>query len=405
MRTRRVVGAVAAGLAGALAVALPAAAAPSTIWQVQPTPNMQHNAVTDSAFHAVSSSSPSDAWAVGGFSDKHAVLHPLVEHWDGTAWSLVSVPQPANHQSSLAGIDDLSITNAWAVGTSTSPTATNQDERTLIEHWDGTEWSIVPSPNPATGVGDLDVLTSISSTSPSDIWAAGWTANLDENDINMLFEHYNGTTWQVVPSPVDGQFQFAFAVKAISPDDAWAVGNDGSGDPGKTLAEHWDGNSWTIVPTPFLEDGKSAQNTLTGITATGPDDVWASGYESNVNDTNFAEPYLLHWDGNGWTLVKVPNKGTEGSLLSDVTALSPTDIWAVGQSGQNNGSILSLTEQFNGKTWTVVPSPDPGSIGNLKNNSLAGVSSPSAGIVFTGGAQEIAGQCCLRTLAMETTQG
>jgi hypothetical protein len=208
-----------------------------------------------------------------------------------------------------------------------------------------------------------------------------------------------------VPSPENGQFQFAFGVKAISPDDAWAVGNDGSGDPGTTVAEHWDGQSWTIVPTPFLEDGKSAQNTLTGVTATGPDDVWTSGYESNVNDTNFAEPYLLHWNGNRWTLVKVPNKGTEGSLLNDVTALSPTDIWAVGQSGQNNGSILSLTEQFNGKTWTVVPSPDPGSVGNLKNNSLAGVSSPSAGTVFTGGAQEIAGQCCLRTLAIETTQG
>jgi hypothetical protein len=53
----------------------------------------------------------------------------------------------------------------------------------------------------------------------------------------------------------------------------------------------------------------------------------------------------------------------------------------------------------------VVPSPDPGRVGNLFNNSLDSVSSPGGRVVFALGAQEIKGQCCLRTLALETSQG
>jgi hypothetical protein len=141
------------------------------------------------------------------------------------------------------------------------------------------------------------------------------------------------------------------------------------------------------------------------VTSASTKDVWASGYEGNVNNMNFAKPYLLHWNGTRWTLVLAPNLGGEGSLLRAITALAAGDVWAVGQTQQLNGSILSLTEHFNGTAWTVVQSPDPGRVGNLFNNSLDSVSSPGGRVVFALGAQEIKGQCCLRTLALETSQG
>ena len=90
--------------------------------------------------------------------------------------------------------------------------------------------------------------------------------------------------------------------------------------------------------------------------------------------------------------------------LRGITALSATDVWAVGQTQQLNGAIKPLTEQFNGSTWSLVASPAPGSAGT-PDDSLSGVTSPAAGTVFAVGAREIPGQCCLRTLALKTTSG
>ena len=105
--------------------------------------------------------------------------------------------------------------------------------------------------------------------------------------------------------------------------------------------------------------------------------MWASGFADNVNDKNLADPFVLHWNGKAWSLTKVPNPNAikEGSRLNAIRALSPADVWAVGQTQKNNGSILTLTEQYNGSSWTVSLSPDPGMLENLVDNSLDSVGS------------------------------
>ena len=154
--------------------------------------------------------------------------------------------------------------------------------------------------------------------------------------------------------------QFASGITAISPDNVWAVGLDETGNS-KNLAAHWNGTAWSIVPTPDITNAGDVQDLLTGVSSDAAGDVWASGYAHNVHNQNsFHEPYVLHWTGTKWVMTKVPTLGTEGSLLNGIQVLSPADAWAVGQTQESNGAILSLTEQFNGKTWTVVPSPDRG---------------------------------------------
>jgi hypothetical protein len=387
----------------ALATPASAAAAPS-IWHVVPSPNPGANTVSNTNFTGVSATSATNAWAVGINMTSDALLHPLIEHWDGHSWKVVKAPEPAGRQSELHGVDAVSPTNVWAVGVSSSLQSPNLDERTLIEHWNGTSWTIVPSPNPAVGANAADVLDGVGGVGSSDLWAVGW--DVIANTITMLFEHFDGIAWKATPTASGSPtFGFANAVNAVASNDVWAVGDDQSSAQGLTLAAPWDGRSWSIVPTPSLLDGNSPQNFLTGVTSAGSKDVWASGYEGNVNNTNFAKPYLLHWNGSKWTLVLVPNLGGEGSLLRATTALAAGDVWAVGQTQQLNGSILTLTEHFNGTTWTVVPSPDPGRVGNMFNNSLDSVASPGGHVVFALGAQEIKGQCCLRTLALSTSQG
>jgi hypothetical protein len=386
----------------ALAMLASPASAATSIWRVLPTPNPLPHAVDNASFTAVSADAANDAWAVGLDMSPDALQHPLVEHWDGHVWKIVTVPEPAGRQSWFLGVDALGAGNVWAVGVSANSQISNQDERTFIEHWDGTAWKIVPSPNPSTGSNSADLLQAVGGVGPSDLWAVGWDVVEKTQTIEMLFEHFDGTTWKALPSPTPlGTFQFAEAVNAVASKDVWAVGNDQSSSQGKTLAAHWDGRSWKLVPTPSLNDGIAPQNFLTGVTSAGSNDVWASGYEDNVNGQNFAKPYMLHWDGHAWTLGLTPNGGGEGNRLRAAMALSATDVWAVGQSQKNDGTILTLAQRFDGTTWKVVPSPDP----DLFNNSLDSLSSPGGSVVFAVGAREVKGQCCLRTLALQTPTG
>jgi hypothetical protein len=384
-------------------LAAPAAAEATSIWQVQTTANPQAMALTDTFFSSVSASGPDEAWGVGTHSNRQASDQPLVEHWDGTTWTDNPVPSPAGQQATLSGVDDLSSADAWAVGQS-SP-AGGVRERTLIEHWDGSSWSIVPSPNPATGVpGDDDVLTAVGGAGSNDLWAVGSATDQTTQTISLLFEHWDGTTWSAVPSPTPlMSAQFASSVSAVSSNDVWAVGVDETGQR-KTLAAHWNGLAWSIVPTPNVGQG-TVQNLLTGVSSDATGDVWASGYAFNVDHRNFRVPYVLRWSGKDWVMTELPNLGGEGSQSNGIVVASPTDVWAVGQTQDSNGSILTLTEQFDGSMWSVAPSPDPGSVGGLPDSSLDAVASAGHGSLFALGAQETVGQEGLRTLALGTTQG
>ena len=381
-----------------VAAAPPAAPAPvSSIWRVAPTPQPSPAVVSDVSLDGVSAASTTDAWAVG--TDEVTEDRPLAEHFNGTTWARTTVPLPSGvPQGEFNGTDDLGPGNAWAVGDTEN--ADGLDQRTLIEHWTGSAWAVVPSPNPETGSGTTDVLTAISGTGPDNLWAVGYFSD-GATFIALLFEHWNGTAWKFVAPPSESGFQFADGVTAISPDDVWVVGDT---DSQTTVSAHWNGSTWSMVPTPSLTS-KDSLDFLTAVSGVSADDVWASGYEGNVDDQNFDLPYMLHWNGTAWTLVKVPNRGTEGSFLRGTTALSATDVWGVGTTEQADGGSLTLTEHFNGSAWSAAPSLDPGQLAAVPDNGLDAAASPGGGVVWAVGTQEIPGSCCIRTLALKTTSG
>jgi len=389
---------ISAGDVSSIALVGTAAPAPPTpvpsIWQVSATP-LPHNpaAVSDQEFNGVSAVSTSQAWAVGNQSK--STQSPLAERWNGTSWSKVAVPLPAGASGgTLNGVEDLSPGNAWAVGSSSTSGSTFT--QSLIEHWSGGHWSVVPSPDP----GISNTLTAIGGTGPKDLWAVGWFEDTTEQFIAMLLLHWNGTTWSFTTPPAEGGIQFAEAVTAIAPDDVWVVGDTAT----ETVSAHWDGTSWTQVATPILTS-KDSQNFLTGVTALGADNIWATGYEGNVNDTLFSQPYVLHWTGSSWTLRRTPDTGTEGSQLRAIHAFSSNDIWAIGTTEQTDGALLALTEHFNGTRWAISPALDPGQTGPVPDGNLSAIASPAPKTLWAVGTQEIAGQCCLRTLALTTSRG
>jgi hypothetical protein len=278
-----------------------------TSWSTVPSPSRDGEA---DGLTGVAAVSAADVWAVSAGG--------IIEHWDGTAWSLVPSALPAAPGSypAFGGVAALSTNDVWAVGH-----YINQGFfQTIVEHWNGTNWTIVPSPN----VDGSGVLMAVTTLSPTNVWAVGYYRRLGAYEKRTLVEHWDGTSWSVVPSPnfspyYDDQI---YAVAAQSATDIWAVGSTTLG--GQWPVLHWDGSTWSIVPVPTPQPpfGISALN---GVAITPNGEVWAVG-----------GPVTLHWDGTAWTFVPIPGDVRANGYLAAVVALSPQHLWAV---GYNNPAV------------------------------------------------------------------
>jgi len=134
--------------------------------------------------------------AVGYYETRNFHDKTLVESWNGTRWSVVPTPSPGNTGSDLSGVSCVAANACTAVGASSSNGNTLS---TLIESWDGTRWSVVPSPNPATGGG----LSGVSCVSADACMAVGFSGS--ETGVHgTLAESWDGTRWSVVPTPNPG---------------------------------------------------------------------------------------------------------------------------------------------------------------------------------------------------------
>jgi hypothetical protein len=231
----------------------------------------------------VSALASNDVWAAGSYFNG-SVYQTLVEHWDGAVWSMISSPNPgAGTSNTLNGVSALASNDVWAVGNYVSGSIGGQ---TLVEHWNGTAWSVVPSPNVGASTNELSALSALTI---NDIWAVGYYENGTARQ--ALVEHWNGTVWAVVASPNPGAGgSWLFGVSALTNNDAWAVGYQYDGSNDQTLLEHWNGNAWYVVTSSNL--GATAE--LIGVAAVSASNVWAVGYYDNAGsstDQTLAEQY------------------------------------------------------------------------------------------------------------------
>ena len=313
--------------------------------------------------------SPRDAWAVGRYIIPSATGAPsraLAEHWNGSRWLLVKVPQPQPNKTLLTGVSATSATDIWAVGYTTN--ARDQDQHTLIEHFNGTAWSIVPGSVPG-------VLAGVSAGSAGDAWAVGVIPATTSTPARTLTEHWDGTRWQVVPSPSPGSFGDGLsAVTVAGPDSVWAAGDAITSKFGSTVAftEHWNGTAWSAVPTPGPDQGSE----LRTIAAAGGTDVWAAGfYELTTQQGTETFTLTEHWTGSRWTVVGSPSPSGD-DLFTGLAAVSGSDVWAVG--GTAGGSLVA---NWNGHAWVQVPAPNR----NNTTGALAAVSAASTADVWAAG--------------------
>jgi hypothetical protein len=311
-----------------------------------PNPDPEFNLLAD-----VAASSPTDVWAVG--SQGGIPRRTLVERWDGTAWSVIPSPNvPTATTSLLNSVAVLSATDVWAAGYGNDP---DPGDWTLTMHWDGIAWSVIPSPN--ISITTSNRLHAVAAVTPNDVWAVGYyVADFGGGGYaRTLIEHWDGTTWRVVPSPNVGSDNNELNdIVAVSANDIWAVGEywGGGGVLYQTLILHWDGRQWSVISSPNPGTGLM----LWGVAAVAADDVWAAGrYVVGYDERTL----ILHWDGITWSQVPSPSPGA-ASYLFDVVATSATDAWAVGYYiDPNTGGEITLTLHWDGQTWTHIPSPSP----------------------------------------------
>ena len=291
-------------------------------WSVLSHPNLGPDS-TSEHFNAVEASSTHDVWAVGDYVYKGAIQRTLAEHWNGTTWSVVTSPNVGSNWNDLSAIMAISPKDVWAVGTFTSGT---DPLHTLIEHWDGTTWSVVASPNAGSSVNNL---LGVAAASPNDIWAVGRSFSLSRNKTQTLIEHWDGTKWSIVasPSPDNNTFATYEAITAVSPQDVWAVGwySYNNNTVSKTLVEHWDGTTWKIVRSP---DVPTHSDFLLGITAISPGNVWAVG---STEATGSQKVLIERWDGTKWSIVPGANTPDTAEMLRAAARVPGTSsIWTVG---------------------------------------------------------------------------
>jgi hypothetical protein len=325
-------------------------------WQNVNSPNVGGAALVNNQLLGVAAISESDVWAVGWAQDPNGPSYfkrTLIQHFNGSLWSIVPSPNRQNDLSNqLHSVSAASTNDVWAVGSSHNGGAPT---RTLIQHWDGSQWSIASSPSPDA---QLNVLHGVAALSANDVWAVGYRGGTkNETPLETLILHWDGTNWRQVTSPnIAGGANQLSGVVAISANDIWAVGSAG----GAPLTLHWNGNAWSVVPV-RVRSGLSTER-FTAVSGTAANDVWAVGQGTGIF-TNQTFATIRHWNGADWTekvcyaaSASNPPAGYEGggpdAYFTGVAAVSSNDVWAVGVLG--SGPMIL---HWDGQAWTRVTHP------------------------------------------------
>ena len=257
-----------------------------------------------------------DVWAVGFSEPTAGPPQPIAEHWDGSRWSLVSVPAPAAG-GQLASVAVRSAGDAWAVGWSASAQ--------LIEHWDGGAWHTTTPPAVAGSLSGVAVVPG-----SRVVWAVGTRPGQPDGALTLT-ERWDGQAWRVIPSPnlsnsPDAPTSGLSSVAAVDQRDVWAVGNGFVPGGDRLLVEHWNGVRWAILPGQpagtFSPDIASVPGTHTlWIVATR-----ASGAEENETFSERITPR-----GGSVIASPSPDQGCEHSdQLATVSVTADGTVWAAG---------------------------------------------------------------------------
>lgn len=223
-----------------------------TEWKIQATP--EPTGTLDSLLDGASCTSASTCTAVGYYENSSGVIVPFGEHWNGTAWTLQTIPTVTGAtEAEPTTVSCVSETSCMLVGRYVNSSEANLP---FSEKWNGTEWIVQAVPNPS-GSSRTEAWK-VSCTSSSACTMVGEYRNSSTTRVTFA-ERWNGTEWsiQTTPNPAEAKESFLWAVSCASSTSCTAVGASGVAGETAPLAEHWNGTEWKIQTTPRPEGGVS----------------------------------------------------------------------------------------------------------------------------------------------------
>jgi hypothetical protein len=212
-----------------------------------------------SALNDVKAFAAGDAWAVGRIAPTFNGL-TLIERWQGSAWAQVASPSPGTRDNTLTAVAGSAPDDVWAVGYSRDLPYGNRARHSLIEHYDGSGWSRVPSPD----VDTQTVLYGVAALSSTNAWAVGYASN--KGAVVMRFDGHSWTAATLA------QLSSLTAISALSASDIWAAGSDSAGN---AVLANWRGSGWAVTPAP-AQTGPGTPS-ITGLAAAAPATVLGVG--------------------------------------------------------------------------------------------------------------------------------
>jgi len=304
-------------------------------------PGFSSNAFLD----GVSCVSQTSCQVVGYFSDGGGLVFPLIENFDGAAWSAVVSPLPADYQTGarLDGVACVSTGMCEAVG---SYFTTGGVTRTLTLHSaDGISWAVAVTPDPPDLL-DSGNLGDVACGSPTSCQAVGGYQGVD-NLQHSLIESFDGSTWSLVtvpPPPDYTDLEALLAISCLSDTFCEAVGIYQSAGPiTHTLTALFDGSTWSFAP-PADPVGLVGFGALTAVTCVST--TWCVAVGSYDTDATTSRALLQIYDGSTWSFATLTDPADLGSQaqFNGVACATPAMCQAVGVYQRTDGTRRPLAE-------------------------------------------------------------
>lgn len=379
-------------------------------WGVYPvTPSLPGGA-TETKLEDVACMSASECTAVGSYKGPEGVYHPLVERWNGTAWSLQSAPNPieGTAQNAMLSVSCMAVgciavgeaagkpvaetwisgvwalapspklptgakggkfssvscyvLNCMAVGNSNEGVGT---EKPLAESFLNGVWTLTNAPSPSGAKGFVE-LAGVSCSSSSACTATGYYASEASGAVPLalktLAESWNGSAWSIKTSAnAPGQaWNFITDVSCSVPTACTAVGGDTAsfGQVPESLAERWDGSAWSIQAT--VNPELPVENELKTVSCASNTFCVGAGKDLAAEDG-----FIEVWNGTAWMVAS--------NLAGEVRDISCSGTGGCVAVGVKGGVAESWAIVPIAGNWAVAPQP-PSAPAGATDTAFNGVS-------------------------------
>jgi hypothetical protein len=272
----------------------------------------------------------------------------MAERWDGTRWSILRIAVPAgSRESVLNGVSCTSHGACIAVGSFTN----HEGTFALIERWNGARWAIQAAPRPS-GSGS-SVLDGVSCTSSSACTAVGSLTTTSGSALGALVGRWNGSTWSIQPTPKVRNAGLV-GVSCTSATSCMAVGYAdpydlirGFGCTEPLLAERWNGSRWLLLPSVcrlgFYEFGA-----LTSVSCGSQNTCMAAGWSGDHGVAPWGA--AVHWNGSQWSSTS-PAPG--GPVATGISCASDTNCIMTGGPEGFQSFRHESVRRWTGRRWTT----------------------------------------------------